>query len=666
MRKLLRGNELAYYFEKLGIQKGQGKNGGDRHMLGDDEAARNMLTDAEHQLAVTEIDHVMEDNINLEEFGLYDVAYHDKSRYRNPYKDLNTGPGGWGKKQEQLLDESVFQEPIPEMDDDAKRILVKDRASYHYHYAAPKMVVIRPRRENDEGENSDGESVGGWSDGLFGADDDSYRKPTIRKYVYIPLSTEGGVREEILKVARGLERQKALFGAIGARARRTWNKWFQLEPEQVNWLNSNAVVLSNVHKVYGDQGGFTRLKRSHTHAVKGVCGAPFDDTKVDADDKKKKNTVEEQDNHVFGLLGTNGSGKTSLFKMLLGLEPVTSGGVFVLGKEVSRDCEAIRRQVGYCPQANTLINSSDMTVREIVEYFFRLKNAKQTSAHYAAAVKADEKHWTGDVKDRNAANAIEDDDEHVEREPKRHNRRSLAEGSSGKARKGKNGKGRKGNRDKALEDAVNFVDTAREYCDVVAELQKRASEREARTVNALLGQFDLLEYAERAVANLSGGNVRKLMLALAFIGDPALIFLDEPTAGIDPVARRKIWNLIKKQANTKFVVSTHIVEEAEALCSSVAMQGEGSWKVFGQVPELRRRFCTNMYQVTLRLDVKPLSLSLDVDTKKLSNSAARWHEYVNKFVRDHDIEHEYETDRFITMSKKKKRKLKNFIYKDDD
>ena len=142
MRKLLRGNELAYYFEKLGIQKSGHRQ--DMHMLNDDEAARNLSRDAEHQLQIAECDLLMTaDTINLEDFGVYDVAYHDKSDYRNPYKNLNkpsyaygNNMGfGIGKKQEALVDESVFEEPIPEMDNDAKRMLVKDRASYHYMYA---------------------------------------------------------------------------------------------------------------------------------------------------------------------------------------------------------------------------------------------------------------------------------------------------------------------------------------------------------------------------------------------------------------------------------------------------------------------------------------------------------------------------------------------------
>ena len=75
MRKLLRGNELAYYFEKLGISKSSSNSGkgGDMHMLGDEEAARNLSKDEEHALALSEVDHVMMDDIDLEEFGLYDV-----------------------------------------------------------------------------------------------------------------------------------------------------------------------------------------------------------------------------------------------------------------------------------------------------------------------------------------------------------------------------------------------------------------------------------------------------------------------------------------------------------------------------------------------------------------------------------------------------------------
>lgn len=76
-------------------------------------------------------------------------------------------------------------------------------------------------------------------------------------------------------------------------------------------------------------------------------------------------------------------------------------------------------------------------------------------------------------------------------------------------------------------------------------------------------------------SNLSGGNKRKLSVSIAILGQPLIIFLDEASSGVDPEARRSMWNIITKisnvNKNSSIILTTHIIEEVEALCNRVGI-----------------------------------------------------------------------------------------------
>jgi ABC-2 type transport system ATP-binding protein len=109
----------------------------------------------------------------------------------------------------------------------------------------------------------------------------------------------------------------------------------------------------------------------------------------------------------------------------------------------------------------------------------------------------------------------------------------------------------------------------------------------------LIDAVDLGERAKAYSMNLSGGQQQRLSIALALVNDPDLIFLDEPTTGLDPQARRSLWDLVKGlQAKGKTVMlTTHYMEEAAELCDRVAIMDHGRILEMGTVPELiGRRF----------------------------------------------------------------------------
>ena len=104
-------------------------------------------------------------------------------------------------------------------------------------------------------------------------------------------------------------------------------------------------------------------------------------------------------------------------------------------------------------------------------------------------------------------------------------------------------------------------------------------------------EVGLSEFFHTKAGQLSGGNKRKLQLAIALTGDPRVVFLDEPTSGMDPYSRRATWELLRqKRRNRIILLTTHFMDEAEVLADRVAILKDGSLQCCGSVLFLKEQF----------------------------------------------------------------------------
>lgn len=112
-----------------------------------------------------------------------------------------------------------------------------------------------------------------------------------------------------------------------------------------------------------------------------------------------------------------------------------------------------------------------------------------------------------------------------------------------------------------------------------------------QVVRWALEKLELTKCADKPAGSYSGGNKRKLSTAIALIGYPAFIFLDEPTTGMDPKARRFLWNLILDLIKTgrSVVLTSHSMEECEALCTRLAIMVNGRLRCLGSIQHLKNR-----------------------------------------------------------------------------
>ena len=138
--------------------------------------------------------------------------------------------------------------------------------------------------------------------------------------------------------------------------------------------------------------------------------------------------------------------------------------------------------------------------------------------------------------------------------------------------------------------AVDEILTGRENLIMIARLRHLHDPRQV--AGDLLKRFGLIEAADRRVSTYSGGMRRRLDIAMSLIGKPQVIFLDEPTAGLDPEARIEVWKIVKElaESGTTVFLTTQYLEEAEQLADRIAILHEGKIIANGTLADLKKLF----------------------------------------------------------------------------
>jgi ABC-2 type transport system ATP-binding protein len=201
-------------------------------------------------------------------------------------------------------------------------------------------------------------------------------------------------------------------------------------------------------------------------------------------------TIRVEAARVFGLLGSNGAGKTTAIKMLTTLLPPTSGTATVAGFDIRREPSRVRQAIGYVPQ---LISA-----------------------------------------------------------------------------------------DGNLTGYENLLIFAKLYDIPRRERQQRIGDS--------LAMMELEDAADRMVHTYSGGMIRRLEIAQSMLHRPRVLFLDEPTIGLDPIARNTVWEHLRQlrdEFGTAIFLTTHAMDEADALCDQLAILHRGSVVVLGSPAELK-------------------------------------------------------------------------------
>ena len=153
------------------------------------------------------------------------------------------------------------------------------------------------------------------------------------------------------------------------------------------------------------------------------------------------------------------------------------------------------------------------------------------------------------------------------------------------------------NQHNTLWDLMN----SEEHLELFARLRGVAPADVTGIVNAALAQTELWPHRHKLTKMLSGGMKRKLCVAIALIGDPKIVMLDEPSAGLDPVSKRTLWGLVLDTMSDRAVVLTsHNMEEVEALCSKIGIMTTGQLRCLGTADELKDQLCTG-YELTIKL-----------------------------------------------------------------
>jgi ATP-binding cassette subfamily A (ABC1) protein 3 len=155
-------------------------------------------------------------------------------------------------------------------------------------------------------------------------------------------------------------------------------------------------------------------------------------------------------------------------------------------------------------------------------------------------------------------------------------------------------------------DSLSDKLTTQEHLELYCDLKGIHPKYQTALIENMIASLNLTPYRHVQSETYSGGNKRKLSIAIALIGQPPIVFLDEPSAGMDPEARRFMWNFIaeisNKRSQSSIVLTTHSMEEAQALSNKVGIMVEGKLKTIGTTQRLKEKYGKG-FEVEIKLNL---------------------------------------------------------------
>lgn len=147
------------------------------------------------------------------------------------------------------------------------------------------------------------------------------------------------------------------------------------------------------------------------------------------------------------------------------------------------------------------------------------------------------------------------------------------------------------------ETAIALNLTVKENLEFISDIYYPEKEASRQAVEKIITDFNLQSILDKKGKTLSGGWQRRLSIAMALISNPQIVFLDEPTLGLDVIARRELWNIIKNlKKRITIILTTHYLEEVEALSDKVGIMSQGKLVAIGTVNELIAQTKTNNFE----------------------------------------------------------------------
>ena len=151
--------------------------------------------------------------------------------------------------------------------------------------------------------------------------------------------------------------------------------------------------------------------------------------------------------------------------------------------------------------------------------------------------------------------------------------------------------------------------TVKENLELICGIHGFSREKTEGKIRELSEQFALDEVLKRKAGKLSGGFQRRVSIAMALISEPKILFLDEPTLGLDVIARHELWEVIRSlKGKVTIILTTHYMEEAEALSDRIGIMKSGSLLAVGTVEELNRKANTNNFETAFVSIVKEVEV----------------------------------------------------------